>query len=901
MKTIQTKLLAPILCAIFAGSLFIGYISHQTTSKVIIDACEDDGRRAAHSLSELIELAIATARLDVSALAADPALKRLLRGSELPHELELRMQELVSRQTLYNSMVALNSRGIIMASTSGSVGSDRSDRGYFKASMENRTFVSKVEVSRQTGRLVTFISVPVHDASASAIIGAVMAAVRIDEINSRYVIPVTLLGNYGYAMIVNQAGKIIGHRDEGRLGDQVEENLLRRLSQIGDDPVILESVVDKTPSLLFVERSPSTDWFAIVLCPVDDFYTTTTHVAWVTIIITGTAILMLTLIIWLTVRGVTGALSTTISYAAAVARGALDTPLNVRREDEVGVLAQSLRDMVGTLKNMIAVAEQKTREAELLAERAALATQEAQNANAAKSDFLARMSHEMRTPMNAIIGMTTIAKSSSADLGKKDYCLDKVAGASRHLLGVINDILDMSKIEANKFELFAAEFSFEKMLQKVTDIINFRVEEKRQKFTVHVDPHIPRALIGDEQRLAQVIANLLSNAVKFTPEEGKIHLDARLEEKNDEGVCTLRVSVQDSGIGISKEQQAKLFSSFMQADGGVARKFGGTGLGLAISKKIVEMMEGSIWVESELGRGAAFIFTIRIMQGADIRQSLLRPGVNWRNIRVLMVDDDPAMLDYFTELAQQIGIACGVAAGGEEACRMIRQNGQYDIYFVDWQMPDMDGIALSRWIKARSAEPSIVAIVSSAEWSDLQEEAREAGVDTFLPKPLFASTIIDCINARLGPDSMPDRGENGDEEDGAFEGHCLLLADDVEINREIVLSLLAPTRIRIECAEDGHEALRMFSAAPERYGLIFMDIHMPGMDGYEATRRIRKLDCPRAQDVPIVAMTANVFREDVERCLEAGMQAHVSKPLDIQEVLATLRRYLAAAPGVPSP
>ena len=899
MKTIHMKLLAPIVCAVVAGSLLIGYVSYQTTSKVIIDAGKDAGRRSASSLRESIELALSTALLDLSALAAEPAVRRLLREDASPYELEQHMQELVGRQTLYNSMIALNSRGIIAASTSGSTGSDRAARDYFKAGMEGRTFISKVEMSSQTGRFVVFVAMPVHDAAAAANIGVIMAAVRLDEINSRYVAPVTLSGDCGYAMLVDHDGKIIGHKDTDKLGDQIAEDLRRHLSDIGDEPVTFEAVVDKMPSLFFVERSPSTDWFAIVLCPVDDLYATTKRVAWVTMLITCASILMLTVIIWATVRGVTGALSTTIGYAAAVSQGALDTPLDIRREDEVGVLAQALRDMVGALTNMIAVAEQKTREAELLAERTALATQEAQNASAAKSDFLARMSHEMRTPMNAIIGMTTIARSSSTDLAKKDYCLDKVAGASRHLLGVINDILDMSKIEANKFELFATEFSFEKMVQKVTDIINFRVEEKHQAFTVHIDPHIPRVLFGDEQRLAQVIANLLSNAVKFTPEDGRVHLDARLEEKNDEGVCILRISVKDSGIGISKEQQDKLFSSFTQADGGVARKFGGTGLGLAISRKIVELMEGKIWVQSELGQGAVFICTIRIMQGADSQQSLLRPGVNWRNLRVLMVDDDPAMLDYFTELAQQIGISCGVAASGAEACGMIQENGQYDIYFVDWKMPGMDGVELSRWIKEHSAEPSIVAIVSSAEWSDLPDEAREAAVDKFLSKPLFASTITDCINTCLGLGGPDSGAHEGAAEVVSFEGHCLLLVDDVEINREIVLSLLGPTRITIECAEDGREAVRMFSAAPERYDLIFMDIHMPGMDGYEATRRIRKLDCPRARDVPIVAMTANVFREDVERCLAAGMQAHVSKPLDMQAVLAILRRYLAADPGVP--
>jgi CheY-like chemotaxis protein len=306
-------------------------------------------------------------------------------------------------------------------------------------------------------------------------------------------------------------------------------------------------------------------------------------------------------------------------------------------------------------------------------------------------------------------------------------------------------------------------------------------------------------------------------------------------------------------------------------------------------------MGGRMWVESEPGQGAAFIFTIRAMQGADIQRNLLKPGIKWETIRILMVDNDQSIREYFTELAQQLGISGAVASSGAEACGMIQRHGQYDLYFVDWKMPGMDGIALTRRIKEYSEEPSIVAMISSAEWSILADSAQEAGVDKFLPKPFFVSTLADCVNACLGPACLPEHKEAEGRQD-CFEGYCLLLVEDVDINREIVQSLLEPTRIRIECAEDGKEAIRMFSAAPERYDLIFMDIHMPEMDGYEATRHIRGLDCTRAREVPIVAMTASAFREDVERCFEAGMQAHVSKPLDMQEVMEILRRYLVAGP-----
>ena len=895
MKTIAMKLLMPILCAIFLGGVFIGVISERLTSETILEAGRNDGLRAVHSLRDFVDLVISTAHLDLSALAAAPSTKRLMLGKEESHDLEQYMRELIERQPLYNSLSALDSRGTIVASTSGSAGGNRADREYFKAGMEGRNFISEVQTSRQTGELAAFISMPVRESGEGPVIGVVMAALQLHEVNVRYVAPVALLKSYGFAMIVNNAGKIIGHKDMTRLGQQIPEEVLRRFPATDTEPVVFEAQMDAAPSLLFVERSQATDWYSVVVCPVSDFYRTTDTLTTVIMGLVGITFFLLMFIVLVVVNGVTSALSTTISYAADVSRGDLDVPLDVARQDEVGVLARSLRDMVGTLKNMIAVAEQKTREAEQQAERAAQATQDAQRASAAKTDFLARMSHEMRTPMNAIIGMTAIAKAATADQAKKDYCLDKVAGASRHLLGVINDILDMSKIEANKFDLFPVEFSFEKMLNKVIDIINFRIEEKKQVFAVEVDPQIPRKLIADEQHLAQVLTNLLSNAVKFTPDGGKVHVDVRLEEKDDEGNCTLRFAVKDSGIGISKEQQGKLFSSFTQADGGVSRKFGGTGLGLAISKKIVEMMQGRIWVESELEQGAAFIFTMRAMRGAETRQSRLRPGVNWTNIRILMVDDDQSMLEYCKEVAQQIGIACDVAASGEEACGMIRRNGPYDLYFVDWHMPGMNGIELAGWIKGNSTEPSIVVMMSSAEWNDVTANAQAAGVDTFLSKPLFASTVVDCINTCLGLDDVLEESES-EEDLPCFENYCLLLAEDVEINREIVQSLLEPTRIRMEFAEDGKQAVDMFSAAPERYDLIFMDIHMPEIDGYEATRRIRVLDCLRAREVPIVAMTANVFREDIERCIAVGMNAHVSKPLDIQQVIAVLRKHLADTP-----
>jgi signal transduction histidine kinase/DNA-binding response OmpR family regulator len=517
------------------------------------------------------------------------------------------------------------------------------------------------------------------------------------------------------------------------------------------------------------------------------------------------------------------------------------------------------------------------------------AKNKSESENKHKSAFLANMSHEIRTPMNAIIGMTTIGKTA-ADPTRKDYCFTKIEDAGNHLLGVINDILDMSKIEANKFELSPSEFDLEKVLRRVVNVVNFRIDEKRQKFSVHVDRSIPRNLIGDEQRIAQVITNLLWNAIKFTPEKGSVTRAVRLVEKTN--ICTLQVSVSDTGIGISPEQQEKLFQAFEQAESSTTRKYGGTGLGLAISKRIVEMMNGRIWVMSEPGKGSVFTFTIQLQCSNEEKHTLLSPEINLDNVRIMTVDDDPDILKYFFEIAQGFGVMCDVAISGEKALQLIDQNGGYHIYFIDWKMPVMDGLQLTREIKTRVKENSIVIMISALEWNAIADEAKAAGVDKFLSKPLFPSTIAEIINECLGVDKRQAEKSQSAEIAGIFAGRHILLAEDVEINREIVQTLLEPTKLEIDYAENGKEAVRMFTENPQKYEMIFMDIQMPEMDGYEATRQIRAQDIKVAKSIPIVAMTANVFKEDIEKCLQAGMNSHIGKPIDFDEVLKTLQSFL---------
>jgi len=399
----------------------------------------------------------------------------------------------------------------------------------------------------------------------------------------------------------------------------------------------------------------------------------------------------------------------------------------------------------------------------------------AEAASKAKSSFLSAMSHEIRTPMNAIIGMTAIARKAQ-DMEKMYDALKKIDGASRHLLGVINDVLDMSKIEADKFDLSITSFDFKKMLQKIADVISFRTDERRQKFHIGIGREFPAKLIGDDQRLSQVITNLLSNAAKFTPEDGTISLEAQLISEED-GVCRLLISVEDTGIGITDEQKARLFKPFEQAESDISRKFGGTGLGLAISKRIVELMDGEIWVESEPGKGSKFIFTVLLKRGSEDNIPFFPP----------------------------------VAVGMEN------------------------------------------------EYSD--------------------------VDNAMAQDEEIEYADN-------FANNTMLLAEDVEINREIVLALLKPTELNIVCVENGVQAVKMFESAPSKYDIILMDVQMPEMNGYEATRAIRALNTARAKSIPIIAITANVFREDIEKCIEAGMNDHIGKPLNLNEIMKKMRSYL---------
>jgi len=526
--------------------------------------------------------------------------------------------------------------------------------------------------------------------------------------------------------------------------------------------------------------------------------------------------------------------------------------------------------------------------------RLAIEKEIAEKGSRAKSNFLSHMSHEIRTPLNAIIGMINIGINTE-DADKKNYCLKRADSASKHLLGIINDILDMSKIESDIFELSFNEIDFEEMLMNIANVAHVRAEAKKQLFIVNLSKDVPNHIESDELHLSQVITNLLSNAIKFTPEKGMIVLSVeKAVETGDE--IELRIEVTDTGIGIPEEQQAQIFNPFFQADASIKKNFGGTGLGLVICKKIIELMGGEIGIESKPGEGSKFIFTVKAKKLSDKPRIRLMTSINLEEIRILAVDESADVRDYFVNVMEGFKLSCDVAADGAEALDMVKSTDKpYNMFFIDWHMPDMNGIELTKKIKEINSDNSVIIMSSMADWNIIEKEAVAAGVKYSIPKPLFPSGLVNAINICLG-ESFKETAHNTQRElirkHYDFSHHSILIAEDVEINREIMSAILSETEISIDFAENGKVAISRFEANPDKYSLILMDINMPEMDGYEAARHIRDLDIERAKAIPILAMTANVFREDIERCLASGMNDHTGKPIDASALFGMLNKYL---------
>ena len=518
----------------------------------------------------------------------------------------------------------------------------------------------------------------------------------------------------------------------------------------------------------------------------------------------------------------------------------------------------------------------------------------AEEANKAKTTFLSNMSHEMRTPMNAIIGLDNIALNDPALPDTTRVHLEKIGTSAHHLLGIINDILDMSRIEAGRMVIRTEEFSFPHMLSQINTIIGGQCRDKGLHYDCRLLGEVSDYYIGDDMKLRQVMINILGNAVKFTPEGGSVTFTVEETARYD-GKSTMRFVISDTGIGMSQDYLPKIFDAFSQEDSSSTNKYGSTGLGLPITRSIVELMNGHIEVASEKGVGSTFTVTVTL--GDSDRRTgseADRAGDIWpHDLCVLVIDDDPIACEHAQVVLSQVGINCEEVSSGAEGVRMVSlrhaRRDPYDLILIDLRMPEMDGVETARQIREAVGDETPVIILTSYTWEDIEEEARAAGVDAFLAKPLFAGRVMEEFR-----DAFNKKNEQLARRTADLKGKRVLLAEDVAINAEIMMMVLSMREMEVDHAENGRAAVdKYMEHAPGYYDVILMDMRMPEMDGLEASRAIRAAGREDSMTIPIIALTANAFDEDVQRSMQAGLNAHLSKPVEPETLYMTLEEHLA--------
>ena len=543
----------------------------------------------------------------------------------------------------------------------------------------------------------------------------------------------------------------------------------------------------------------------------------------------------------------------------------------------------------GSLKRIVIVISDRSEERKL--QNALSSSLEiAKNANAAKSNFLANMSHDIRTPMNAIVGYSTLLIKDADDKNKIIEIGKKITYSSQHLLSLINDVLDMSKIESGRTSLNSDKVDVSEVINNISEIVQVQTKSKKQSFEIKTKGNIPPYIYADKLRLTQILLNLLSNAVKYTEKNGTISLVVEGYGNNGQ-TCHLRFIVSDNGQGMSSEFVEKIFEPFSRETNSMTNKIQGTGLGMSITKSIIDLMGGTIDIQSELGKGS--VFTVDLIFSVPLDENDDNFFANHEITRVLVGDDEIDVTENIQSILSDAGLECDAAIGGlesvDKATRAYEDNNSYDVIILDWKMPDMDGVECVRRIRKEIGKDVPIFVLSSYDVSEIEDEAKKAGVDLFLPKPFFLSNFQRVLDTYYqNKANTEEEGNNSDD----FSGVKILVAEDNEINAEIITELLDSIGIKCVIAEDGLEALRVFTEeSPDEFDMIFMDIQMPIMDGYESARRIRASNNTRAKSIPIIAMTANAFEDDVKASMASGMNAHISKPIDFERLKSIIKSF----------